>query len=677
MHPHEFHQSTALSKAKTLLSVPDQLALSILWFALNFQNAALLPIVIPTQILVFTGFGQVGNAQQAALLGWLSALGSVVALLVQPTIGALSDRTPGMLGRRRPYIIVAAFLLLLGAFQLATARAIAAFAIGFFVFQIASSACTAAYQSLLPDRVPREQRGTASGYMGLMTIMGNVVSLALAGILLSSVTLTSISSVAIERGANIFYALTGFVLLVSVVITITRVPDVPLTQAKAPAAPTGVRLRFTYMWIDPWRHQNFTWVFLTRAFVMLGLTLFLTFIEYYFANVAHVTNFIQATATLAVLALLGAVCSAFLLGILSDRVGRVPLVLLASICMASAATAFLVLPAGAPLWPLGLLFGLGYGAYTSVDWALAVDVLPSASDAGKDMGIWSTATTLPAIVAPLLGSIVLTFASRFGTTAAGYRLVFALAAIFLILGALCVRFVQENRSPSPAVLPAPSQPASPRRRVAPGWRLAGGTRAGQARGFLRFWPFWERITLLVHPTTPIPHATASIFEVQFIRWPGRPITLPDGTRVAKGDRVVELHLNNRMLASIMTHTNSRPLLLHRMEDDLRAFAAWSKTPQFPPEIRAVYGFTLLSRAAPRLGFTTRARPHTMRHWLDRLFIMGLLALYSPQGTERLQQGTTYRSYPEEVWMSLHELLRRYDTPEQQPSDNANPSPRPE
>ncbi|MGZ3639369.1 MAG: MFS transporter, partial [Ktedonobacterales bacterium] len=625
---------------------------------------------------LFTGSSQVGNAQQATLLGWLSALGSVVALLVQPTIGAVSDRTPGTLGRRRPYIIVAAFLLLLGAFQLATARAIAAFAIGFFVFQIASSVCTAAYQSLLPDRVPQEQRGTASGYMGLMTIMGNVVSLALAGILLSSVTLTSISSVAIERGANIFYALTAFVLLVSVVITIMGVPDEPLTQAKVPA-PTGIRRRFAYMWIDPWRHKNFTWVFLTRAFVMLGLTLFLTFIEYYFANVAGVTNFIQATATLAVLALLGAVCSAFLLGILSDRVGRVPLVLFASLCMAIAATAFLVLPAGAPLWPLGLLFGLGYGAYTSVDWALAVDVLPSASDIGKDMGLWSTATTLPAIVAPLVGSLVLTLASRVGTTAAGYRLVFALAAIFLILGAFCVRFVRENRSPSPAVLPAPSQPASPRRRVAPGWRLAYGTRTGQARGFLRFWPFWERITLLVHPTRPIPHATASIFEVQFIRWPGRPITLPDGTHIAKGDRVVELHLNNRTLAVIITHTNSWPLLLHRMDDDLRALAAWSQTPEFPPEIRAVYGFTLLSRAAPRLGFTTRSRPHTIRHWLDRFFIMGLLALYSPQGTERLQHGTTYSSYPEEVWMSRHELLRRYDATELPTPDNANPSPRPE
>ena len=115
------------------LKISEHLVLSIFWFALNFQSAAIFAIVIPTQILLFVTPGEVGNAQQATFLGWLSAAGSVVALLVPPAVGMLSDHTTGAWGRRRPYIMLGTLLMLLSVFMLATAHDAPFFIVGFLL----------------------------------------------------------------------------------------------------------------------------------------------------------------------------------------------------------------------------------------------------------------------------------------------------------------------------------------------------------------------------------------------------------------------------------------------------------------------------------------------------------------------------------------------------------------
>lgn len=430
----------------TRLSIREQVTLSLLWFSLNFETAAQLPIVIPAQLLLFVAPGGVGNAQQAVALSLLSALGAVIALVAQPLTGAVSDRTSSRLGRRRPYLLLAGLIYLAGMLALAWSPGLLVFVLGFLLAQVAANVGTAAYQGLLPDRVPLDQRGAASGYLGMMTILGNVGSLVVAAALLANVAPGPGLAGAVRSGATIFYAVGIAVLVIGVAVTVIGIREEP-HRAAIP------RANWLELWISPLRHDNFRWVFLTRVAVMLGLTLFLTFIEYYFANVAHVSNFVASTAAVALLALAGAVIGAITLGGVSDRIGRVGIVAVATGLMTIAALAFVVAPT-IPLWPLGLIFGTGYGAYTSVDWALAVDSLPVLSAAGKDMGVWSIASNLPAVLAPLLGGAVIGGASSLGiSTELAYRSVFALAGVFLLLGAVFVFKVQESRrAPFPATI---------------------------------------------------------------------------------------------------------------------------------------------------------------------------------------------------------------------------------
>lgn len=190
------------------------------------------------------------------------------------------------------------------------------------------------------------------------------------------------------------------------------------------------------------------------------------------------------------------------------------------------------------------------------------------------------------------------------------------------------------------------------------WRLAFRSHSGQARGFLRFWPLWEWLTLRVMPHQAIPNAPYHLFEVQFTHVDAKPITLPDGTHIKRRDPVVILHINNRVLSRIVDETTPWQQL-RMMRDDLRALAQWVERGGFPDDIRAIYGYTLLGRAASRLGFTLRRRPSSIRTRLDRFFLMGIMVLYHPGGRERLQRGTTYDTEPVETWMSLGELRRRY------------------
>jgi MFS family permease len=243
---------------------------------------------------------------------------------------------------------------------------------------------------------------------------------------------------AVERGAFVFYAASVAVLLVGVALTWRGLRE---SSGAGSAIAAGDLRRYATDWLRPLRSPRFFWVFNARVLVILGLNLFLTFIEYYFARVAHVRDFVAATAGVALLALAGALASAVLVGRLSDHISRVPLVAWATLLMAVAAATFVVVPNAAPLPVLGIVFGLGYGAYTSVDWALAVDSLPSAGAAGRDMGVWNIASTLPSVAAPLLGGLLIAAVASSGEVELGYRGVFGLAALCFVLGALALRRV--------------------------------------------------------------------------------------------------------------------------------------------------------------------------------------------------------------------------------------------
>ena len=84
-----------------------------------------------------------------------------------------------------------------------------------------------------------------------------------------------------------------------------------------------------------------------------------------------------------------------------------------------------------PTWPGAIagavVFGIGYGVYLSVDFALCTEVLPAAEARAKDLGVINIAVALPQVFAPFVGSFLIAYAG-------GYVTLYAVACGVCLLG---------------------------------------------------------------------------------------------------------------------------------------------------------------------------------------------------------------------------------------------------
>ena len=92
----------ATSLAPVAATMWQHVIVSLLWFALSAQWMTVVPIIVPDQVAVIVGGD---SAAKEGISGTILAAGAVVALVVAPISGALSDRSRHRRGRRRLFLI--------------------------------------------------------------------------------------------------------------------------------------------------------------------------------------------------------------------------------------------------------------------------------------------------------------------------------------------------------------------------------------------------------------------------------------------------------------------------------------------------------------------------------------------------------------------------------------------
>src|SRR5262249_41329650 len=111
------------------------------------------------------------------LIGLLSSTRSIEGAVIQPTVGALSDRVWTRFGRRRVFLGIgippSAAFFVAGAFV----QSLWALAVVIFLFSIFFNVAVDPYTALLADIAPLEQRGWLSGLATAVQLVSSVMFL--------------------------------------------------------------------------------------------------------------------------------------------------------------------------------------------------------------------------------------------------------------------------------------------------------------------------------------------------------------------------------------------------------------------------------------------------------------------------------------------------------------------
>ena len=424
--------------------------LSLYWVAIGYLWNSLTALILPDLIIQLVGRGLEGSASSL-----LKGIGTLMAVVWQPIVGGVSDRTVTRWGRRRPFIFAGTVGDLLFLTGIALAGNYWWLVACYFLLQFASNTAQAPYQGLLPDVVPEEQRGEASGYYGVANLVGIASGTIGAGLLLSH----------FGRGAAI--ASIGLVLLTTMLATVLAVPD---RVAPVERGYRSLRHMLTTTFGAPLRHRAFLWLMASRLMIFMGFGGLQNFAFFYFDNVffhhdARATA--AATSTLLGISIGVAALVTWPASRVSDRVGRRPLIFAAGLCGALG-TLVLVFShyqwvPGAVVEPLaralrvpdlaaqatltGLVIGIGLGVFFSVDWAFIQDIIPP-HEGGLYMGFSNIATAGAGIIAVFVGGPLLDIFNagpKILGLPGGFPVVFSLFVLWFVVGSLSILKVPEKR----------------------------------------------------------------------------------------------------------------------------------------------------------------------------------------------------------------------------------------
>ena len=423
----------------------DYVKITIFGFAVTALWQSLHTIILPLRLLDF-----VSESQKNTYLGLLTLAGLLLAMIVQPIAGAISDRSNFSWGRRRPYILIGGIVSLVIIPGVGFVGSYAAIFLVYCLLQVSANTAQGPYQAFIPEFVPENRHGMASGIKSLLEILGGV-----ALVYISSIFMDRYSAGGETQWLWLALGVLSLVILAAMITTIILVKEPKTPGAVSGVASTSessdiysILSQHSIMWaiIHMLRgiksNRDFIWFLVSRMLVFMAFAAIQKFALYFLRDVVGVTNPAEATARFSIVAVIGMLLVVYPSGYLADRLGRRP-VIIASGLLGALGVAIIAVTQdyGIILGAAGVI-GLAMGGFNSSNWALATDLVAKGEEA-RYLGISNMATACGSALAGVFG-IGIDFFNTYGNNL-GYRFLLLACLACFVAGSLVIMKIRTRR----------------------------------------------------------------------------------------------------------------------------------------------------------------------------------------------------------------------------------------
>jgi maltose/moltooligosaccharide transporter len=188
-----------------------------LQFSFGLQQSSMSPI-----------YSYLGASEASLPLLFLA--GPITGLLVQPIVGAMSDKTTSRFGRRTPYFLVGAILCSLALFAMPYSTSLWVAASLLWILDAANNITMEPYRAYVGDRLPKDQHPTGYIMQSAFTGLAQTLSYLTPSILVwLGMNKDSLGDNHVPQITLITFAIGAVVSISTIVWSIWRVPELPLT----------------------------------------------------------------------------------------------------------------------------------------------------------------------------------------------------------------------------------------------------------------------------------------------------------------------------------------------------------------------------------------------------------------------------------------------------------------